>query len=60
LSTSTDLQLFFIGLRADSNLQDVVEEDRYADGHHPALFRIPSNRRELAADGPIRGEAFDW
>jgi hypothetical protein len=59
LSTSKDLQLFFIGLRANSNIQDVVEEDGYADGHHPSLFRFPSNWRELAADGPIRGEALD-
>jgi hypothetical protein len=60
LPTSKDLPLFFIGLRASINFQDVVEEVGYADGHHQALFRLPSYWRELAADGPIRREAFNW
>jgi hypothetical protein len=51
--------LFFIGLRASNNIQDVVEEDRYADGHHQALLGVSSNWRELAPDGPIRREALD-
>jgi hypothetical protein len=59
LCTPKDLQLFFIGLRANSSPQDVVEEDGRADGHHQALFGLSSNWRELTADGPIWGEAFD-
>jgi hypothetical protein len=59
LSTSKALQLFFIGLRASNSIQDVVEEDRYADGHHQALLGLSSNWRELAPDGPIRREALD-
>jgi hypothetical protein len=51
--------LFFIGLRANSSIQDVVEEDGYADGHHPALFRLSRYWRELATDGSVRGEAFN-
>ena len=50
--------MFFIGLRANNSLQDVVEEVGNADGHHPALLRLSSNWRELAADGAVWREAL--
>jgi hypothetical protein len=35
-------------------IQHVVEEDRSVDGHHQALLKLPSDRRESTADGTIR------
>jgi hypothetical protein len=59
LSTSKGLRILFIGLRANNSCQDVVEENRPADGYHQALLGFSCNWREFEANGPIWGEAVN-